>query len=142
MWLGVTHQSQSQFIVTQLYVIIKYYKRFWNKMILYNIFYIYKVDNLILGTPLSFLVLIIIQGSFFCYISSSLILKICFYGSVVIIISPIQAHLLWWLFFLQHILIALMQQLGHLIFYNRNTFIELGFSISISLLKPLLRTIY
>ena len=58
--------------------------------------------------------------------SSPPILKICSHGSVVITTSPRQACLPWQPSFLQHVFTVLMQQSGYLVFYDRNTSIELS----------------
>ena len=55
-----------------------------------------------------------------CYMSSLPILKIHFYSNRVIITSLRQACLLWWPSFLQHVSMALIQQSGYSVFYDRD----------------------
>jgi len=60
------------------------------------------------------------------HISSLPIPKIHLCSDVVIITSLIQAHLPWWLSFLQYISVVVIQQLRYLVFYDRDTPIELS----------------
>jgi len=61
-----------------------------------------------------------------CYMSSLFILKIHPCDTTAIIKSIRQAYLLQWPLFLQYISLAVMQQLGYLVFYDKDTPIELS----------------